>query len=322
MALLEVCGLSASLEKNKKEFKIINNISFNIDEGEIAGLAGESGCGKSMTALSVMNLLPSGIKISEGGIFFKKRKISGLNEKEMSGVRGGDISIIFQDVRQSLNPLIKTGAQITETLFLSQGLKINKMQKKEMALEMLTSLGFKEAENIFNAYPHQLSGGMCQRVMTAMAVIRRPSLLLADEMSSSLDEESSNRCLSLLMEMNQKEKMSLLIISHDLHVIQKYCSRFLVMYSGKIVEEGPSSSFFSPLHPYTKALINSIPDKQKKGRKLENIRGKVNTIENPQAGCPFAVRCKKAKDICHKEFPPPLIADNRRVFCFFPETYR
>ncbi|MCL2208827.1 MAG: ABC transporter ATP-binding protein [Treponema sp.] len=326
--LLEVRGLCTSLMKNGNEYKIINNVSFNIDKGEIVGLAGESGSGKSMTAMSILNLLPDGIKISGGELIFNDLKLSSLSDKEMNSIRGGDISIVFQDVRQSLNPLMKVGKQIIETLELSQNLKSANLkntydtQNRKSALEMLSSLGFKKAENIFDAYPHQLSGGMCQRVLTAMAVIRRPKLLLADEPSSSLDEESQNLCLSLLTEMNRSEKMSLLVISHDLSVIQNICSRFLVMYSGIIVEEGPASAFFSPLHPYTKALINSIPDKQKRGKKLENIPGKVNTIFNPADGCPFAPRCKKAKDICRREFPSPIISENRRVFCFFPEVQK
>ena len=327
-SLLDVKNLCVCVKKDNHFLKIINDISFSINEGEILGIAGESGCGKSMTALSISNLLPKAVQITSGEIIYNNQSLTNLGEKEMRRYRGSEISFIFQDAKQALNPIMKIGNQITENLEMERSktergfFRNDKKNNKIKALEILSTLGFPDPQKIFNAFPHQLSGGMCQRVLTAMAVIRRPKLLLADEPSSSLDEESQNLCLSLLTEMNRSEKMSLLVISHDLSVIQNICSRFLVMYSGIIVEEGPASAFFSPLHPYTKALINSIPDKQKRGKKLENIPGKVNTIFNPADGCPFAPRCKKAKDICRREFPSPIISENRRVFCFFPEVQK
>jgi len=317
-ALLQVRNLTVSVNKDGNIFKILDNISFNIEEGEILGLAGESGCGKSMTALSIPNLLPHGISITEGEIIYKNRVISTLNEKEMRSVRGSEISIIFQDVRQSLNPLVRAGRQITETLEI--GGSKNKAENKAAALQMLSSLGFDKPERIFNGFPHQLSGGMCQRVMTAIAAIRRPKLLLADEPSSSLDEESQERCMSLLKDMNEKYKMSLLIISHDLSIIHKFTNRYLVMYAGKIMEEGSSRELFSPLHPYTRALVKAMPGKEKKGSVLENIPGKIPSVEDRASGCPYAPRCRKAQDICRRTFPDEQITGNRKVYCHFPET--
>jgi oligopeptide/dipeptide ABC transporter ATP-binding protein len=317
--LLEVRNLSTAVERHGEVFKAVDNISFSINEGEILGLAGESGCGKSMTALSIVNLLPQGVKIRSGGIFYKNKDLAFLSEKEMRTVRGKEISVIFQEARQTLNPLLRVGGQITETLELCGN--VCKEANKAGALEMLSSLGFEEPEKIFDAYPHQLSGGMCQRVMTAIAAISRPRLLLADEPSSSLDIESQEKILSLLMKMNRDYNTSILIISHDFSIIQKFCGRFLVMYAGKIVEEGPADALFSPLHPYTLALLGAIPGKDKRGKKLENIGGKVPSIEDRFPGCPFAPRCKKAQSVCTQEFPAALEAGGKRkVYCHFPQT--
>lgn len=318
--LLEVRNLVTGIKKGKSYLKILDNISFTINEGEIAGLAGESGCGKSMTFLSVSKLLPAGVKILDGEIIYKNKLITNFNEKDMRPIRGKEISVIFQETRQSLNPLIKVGRQIAETLEIDGANSFNDRKgNKSVVLDMLLSLGFNEPEKIFNAYPHQLSGGMCQRVMTAIAAIRRPCLLLADEPSSSLDEESQNNILELLSKMNRKYKTSVLVISHDLSIIKKFCSRFLIMYSGKIIEEGRSSNFSSPLHPYTKALTTAIPDKNKRGKKLESIPGKVPSVEDSFCGCSFSPRCKKAKSICFESFPPPIITEGQRVYCYFPE---
>ncbi|MCL2765198.1 MAG: ABC transporter ATP-binding protein [Treponema sp.] len=314
--LLEVKNLTVCVKKEGKSHKILDDISFTIDEGEILGLAGESGCGKSMTALSIANLLPHNVKITDGSIIFNNIALTDLDEKQLCGIRGNEISIVFQDVRSALNPLMKIGKQITETLELggSKDKNLNKIN----TLEMLAALGFNNPQRIYNAYAHQLSGGMCQRIMTAIAVIRRPKLLLGDEPSSSLDEESQKRCLSLLAERNSVHKMSLLIISHDLSIIQQFCSRFLVMYSGKIIEEGTAQSLYSPLHPYTRALVNAIPHKDKRGSNLENIPGRAPSVEDKLQGCPFAPRCTRAKDICKESFPPAKEYGCAKVFCYFP----
>ena len=316
--LLEVRNLSVGIKNEGKTFKAVNGISFSIDEGEILGIAGESGCGKSLTALSILNLLPEAAKILDGEIIFAGSSLISLSKKEMCLVRGKEISMIFQEVRQSLNPLLRAGRQIEETLEISRSK--DRAKNKAAVLEMLLSLGFDEPEKIFNAYPHQLSGGMCQRVMAAIAAINSPRLLLADEPSSSLDADSQERILSLLEKMNRDFKTSVLIISHDLSIIRRFCGRFIVMYAGRIVEEGPSHVFFSPLHPYTKALVRAIPDKDKRGKKLANIPGKVPSIEDSITGCPFAPRCKKAQSICFESFPPQIQTQGHSVHCYFPET--
>jgi len=323
--LLDIRNLCLCAKKDGKEFGILNNISFSVGDEEILGIAGESGCGKSMTAMSVTNLLPPSVRITSGEIIYKKNDLTSLSEKELRAIRGKEISCIFQDVRQALNPLMKTGRQITETLELGRQKTAGRKQKEEdtaAALELLASLGFNEPRKIFDAYPHQLSGGMCQRVMTAIAVINNPKLLLADEPSSSLDEESQKKCLSLLLEMNQKKKTGLIVISHDLSIIQNFCRRFLIMYAGRIIEEGPAETLFSPLHPYTMALVNALAHKDKRGKNLENIPGKIPSIEDQLQGCPFAPRCGKARSICKETFPPDFFLGEetlRKVYCYYPE---
>jgi len=316
--LLEVNNLTAGIKKDGNIFQILNGVSFSIDEGEIVGLAGESGCGKSMTALSIPNLLPHPVEILGGEIILDHIPLNSLSEKELCYIRGKEISIIFQDIRQSLNPLIRVGGQITEMLELAGS--TDKEANKTQALETLVSLGFEEPEKIFDAFPHQLSGGMCQRVMTAIAVIRRPRLLLADEPSSALDIDSQQRILSLLTEMNRKYKTSVLIISHDLSIIRQFCSRFLVMYAGRIIEEGQAGASFSPLHPYTNALLKAIPEKEKRGKKLNSIHGKVPSVFDTFPGCPFAPRCEKAQSICSQSFPPQKEINGAKVRCYFPSA--
>jgi len=330
--LLEVRNLSIGIKKDGNIFNAVNSVNFSVNEGEISGIAGESGCGKSLTALSILNLLPDAAKMIHGEIIFDSkiisdnrsinRSLTSINKKnknETRRVSGREISMIFQETRQSLNPLLKVGSQITETLEIAGN--TDRAKNRIAVLEMLETLGFDEPEKIFKAYPHQLSGGMCQRVMAAIAAIDRPRLLIADEPSSALDEDSQNRILSLLAKMNSEYKTPVIIISHDLSIIQKFCSRFIVMYAGRIVEEGPSISFFSPLHPYTKALVMAIPDKDKRGKKLTNIPGKVPSIEDSLSGCPFAPRCKKTQGICLEYFPPAReIGEKQKVHCYFPET--
>lgn len=320
--LLEVKGLSTAVERNGKTRKLLDDINFTIEEGEALGLAGESGCGKTMTALSITGLLPPAVKITKGEIVYNGQNLISLTEKELCQIRGKEISAVFQEARQSLNPLMRTGRQITETLELSPDSKTaGKREMKEKALEMLELFGFDSPRKIYDSYPFQLSGGMCQRVMTIIAAINNPRLMLADELSSSLDEESQKKILSVLMDMNINRKISLLLISHDLSIIREFCGRFIVMYAGKIVEQGPAKMLFFPLHPYTKALTGAIPHKDKKGKNLENIPGKVPSIDDDLSGCPFAPRCPKAADICLESFPPAVqTRENHLVHCFFPET--
>jgi peptide/nickel transport system ATP-binding protein len=316
--MLAVRNLSISIGP----FQAVQDLSFDIASGEITGLAGESGCGKTLTALSITGLLPDAAKVSSGEILFARNggpplNLRALSEEALCRIRGREISMIFQEPRQSLNPLIRAGAQIAETLEL-HGLA-DKKQAKAAAVETLAALGFEEPEKICAAFPHQLSGGMCQRVMIAMAAICRPKLLIADEPSTALDEAAQNQILSLLADINRSFGTAILFISHDLSVVRRFCGRFLVMYAGRIIEEGPAEKVFaSPAHPYTRLLVGAIPDKSRRGKPLASIGGRMPSIADKLPPCPFAPRCPQRTERCMNEAPPfAEIGGGRRARCFF-----
>ena len=326
MALLEVHNLSIGVKNNSGFLTAVNNVSFEIKKGEITGLAGESGCGKTLTALSIMGLLPQTIKIRQGEIIFRPDTppytagenilLNTLGEKELCRIRGKEISMIFQEARQSLNPLVRAGIQITETLEL-HGIDCKK-ERRALALQMLEKLGFSDSKKIFNAYPHELSGGMCQRIMIAIAAICRPKLLIADEPTTALDDKNQEHILNLLAEINRNFGTAIFFISHDLSVIQKFCNRVVVMYAGKIAEEGPIDKLFStPFHPYTKGLLGAIPKKEHRGKPLANIPGKIPSILDKFDGCPFAPRCPDVFAPCTSAFPPTTdMGGGHKVSCF------
>ena len=325
MALLEISNLAVSIGSGKNNFMAVNGIDMAVNAGEIVALAGESGCGKTMTALSVIRLLPPAAKISGGAILFQTASgetvnITALNEKSLRKIRGGEIAMIFQEPRQSLNPLMRIVAQIAETLELHGA---DKKTAGGEAMELLQRLRFPQPEKIFRSWPHQLSGGMCQRVMIAIAAVCRPRLLIADEPSSALDESTLNHCLDLLKQINAEFGTAILFISHDLSMAARFCSRMLVMYSGSIIEDGPADDvFILPLHPYTASLAGAIPRKENRGRPLAGIPGAAHHGES--SGCAFAPRCYAAQERCGKEFPqweicePFCNGSSRRCRCFFP----
>jgi len=262
VALLEVQNLTVSIQNKRINFSPVAGLNFTINAGEIVGLAGESGCGKTLTALSISGLLPAAPKVTGGAIHYHTASgevvdLRLLDEKAMCRIRGKEIAMIFQEPRQSLNPLMRIGAQIAETLELHGA---DKKTANEAALDTLRQLKFPEPEKIINAWPHQLSGGMCQRVMIAIAAICRPRLLIADEPLTSLDMANQEHILSLLKQINREFGTAILFISHDLPLARHFCGRFLIMRSGKIIEEGPSETLFAaPAHSYTSGLIGAIP---------------------------------------------------------------
>jgi len=262
MALLEVQNLTVTIQNRQINFSPVDGISFTINAGEIVGLAGESGCGKTLTALSVSGLLPAAPQVTGGAILYHTASgevvdLRLLDEEAMRRVRGKEIAMIFQEPRQSLNPLMRVGAQIAETLELHGA---DKKTASEAALDTLRQLKFPEPEKIMSAWPHQLSGGMCQRVMIAIAAICRPRLLIADEPLTALDMANQEHILSLLRQINREFGTAILFISHDLPLARHFCSRFLIMRSGKIIEEGPSETLFTaPAHSYTSGLIGAFP---------------------------------------------------------------
>jgi peptide/nickel transport system ATP-binding protein len=284
----------------------VDGISFSAGEGEILGIVGESGCGKSLTALSIPGLLPEAAGLAGGSIRYRGRELTGLRERELRKIRGAEISMIFQEPRFSLNPLLRIGKQITEALEL-HGEK-DKALMRGKALDLARSLGLPEPEKLLSLYPHQLSGGMCQRVMIAIAMICGPRLLIADEPTTALDVSTQAQILELLKRINRETGTAILFISHDLSVIQAICRRVLVMYAGKLVERGPAADVFArPAHEYTRGLLGAIPGRSSRGRPLANIPGRVPPIEGERPpGCPFAPRCAKAAPRCREAFPPEI----------------
>jgi oligopeptide/dipeptide ABC transporter ATP-binding protein len=326
MALLEARNLTVGIRRKNGFLTAVDHIDFDIEAGEIAALAGESGCGKTLTALSIPRLLPPAAEIIDGEITFNAAPLSLLGEKALCQIRGRDIAMVFQEPRQSLNPLRRVGAQIAETLELHGA--ADKKAARAAALDMLEKLKFAAPETVFNAWPHQLSGGMCQRVMIAIAAICRPRLLVADEPTTALDAAVQDEILALLGRVNRDVGTAILFISHDLSVIRRFCRRLLVMYAGRIVEEGPAEALFAaPAHPYTRGLLGAIPRKELRGRPLANISGRVPSIEDRPPGCPFAPRCPDrlapgcAEGRCQTAVPPQTnLGGGHKVRCFLAEA--
>jgi peptide/nickel transport system ATP-binding protein len=314
--LLEVRDLHIGI----KGHAAVDGISFSVHEGEILGIVGESGCGKSLTALSIPGLLPEAAGRTGGSIRYRGRELSTLPERELRRIRGSEISMIFQEPRFSLNPLLRVGKQVTEALEL-HGEK-DRTLMRDRALALMRSLGLPEPEQLLPLYPHQLSGGMCQRVMIAIAMICGPRLLIADEPTTALDVSIQAQILGLLKRINRETGTAILFISHDLSVIQAVCRRVLVMYAGKLVERGPLPEVFTrPGHEYTRGLLGSIPGRSSRGRPLTNIPGRVPPIEEERPpSCPFAPRCSRASPPCWERFPPELtLGPGHSAACFAAE---
>jgi peptide/nickel transport system ATP-binding protein len=313
--LLEVRRLSIGVRRGKETFTAVDDVSFHIGEGEILGLVGESGCGKSLTCLSVPALLPPGVERLGGEIFFKGRKLSALSPEELSRLRGKEISLIFQEPAASLNPLHRIGPQIAEALEL-HGLGDKKSRRAE-ALDIMAALGLPEPERLYRAWPHELSGGMCQRVMIAIAAVCRPALILADEPTTALDAASQRQILELLQKINRDFGTAVLFVSHDLGLVSRLCRRALVMYAGKILESGGTDDMFRrPAHPYTQSLTGAVPRREQKGKTLSQIPGRAPPIEEPRRGCPFAPRCAHAEERCAASFPKAAnLSGGRQVYC-------
>ena len=300
----------SSPEKNaaldqKQLLSSVEDISFDISPGEILGIVGESGSGKSLTALAIASLLGENKFITGGSIYFAGRgNLLTLSEKELQEIRGKEISMVFQEPFSSLNPLVKAGAQIMETLELHG--ERDKKLNREKVIELLEKLKFDQCEKIMDTYPHRLSGGMCQRIMIALALICKPALLIADEPTTALDQKTQTQIITLLKEINRDFGTSILFISHDLDLIRNFCDRLIVMYSGRILEEGETGEIFSsPAHEYTRGLLGSMPGRANRGKPLANIPGNIPSLEEGRPrGCPFNPRCRKAGPLCMGEFPP------------------
>ncbi|MFB5676343.1 ABC transporter ATP-binding protein [Paenibacillus terreus] len=310
--ILQIERLETLFSKDKKKIQILNQVSFDIRQGEIVGLVGESGCGKSLTSLSIMRLFhgTSGA-IGGGSIRFKDRDITRCPESEMRKIRGKQIAMIFQEPMTSLNPSMKIGEQLMEPIRLHLGLK--EAQAKAHAISMLNKVGIPRADEIIHEYPHQLSGGMRQRVMIAIAMSCRPELLIADEPTTALDVTIQAQILHLMKTLQREEGMSMLLITHDLGVVAEMCDRVVVMYAGRVVEEAPVHELFEePKHPYTRGLIASVPKLGQKKERLDSIRGRVPDPAHMPPGCKFAPRCEHAKDVCSELEPDMTVFEGGR----------
>ncbi len=301
--LLEVKNLKTSFFTYAGEVKAIDDVSFTVNSGEAVAIVGESGCGKSVTSLSIMRLLSNPGKIVNGSIRFNGKELVTLSDNEMRSIRGNEIGMIFQDPMTSLNPVLTVKQQLTEGLRLHKGLSAEAATTK--ALELMRLVGIPSPENRLNQYPHQFSGGMRQRVMIAMALSCEPKLLIADEPTTALDVTIQAQILEIMKDLKQKVNTSIILITHDLGVVAGLCQKVIVMYAGKIVESGALNDiFYQPQHPYTWGLLKSVPrlDEAEK-QKLVPIYGQPPDLLAPPSGCRFRPRCDYAMQICEQEQP-------------------
>ncbi|HEX5325624.1 MAG TPA: ABC transporter ATP-binding protein [Acetobacteraceae bacterium] len=307
MKLLEVHDLQTHFGTPDGVVRAVEGLSFHIDAGETIGIVGESGCGKSVTSMSIMRLIPEPPGRIVGSIRFQGRDLLALSEDEMRGIRGNDISMIFQEPMTSLNPVLTVGRQITETLRLHQGLQARDAEAK--AIEMLMLVGIPEPARRVREYPHQLSGGMRQRVMIAMALACNPKLLIADEPTTALDVTIQAQILDLMRDLQQRLGSAIMLITHDLGVVAEMAERVVVMYAGRKVEEAPVREIFArPMHPYTQGLLGAVPklgsSLETRGRsRLTEIPGLVPSLREPIIGCAFAGRCPWVTDHCRAVAP-------------------
>ncbi|WP_404408692.1 ABC transporter ATP-binding protein [Jeotgalibacillus malaysiensis] len=320
--LLEIKELQTGFKIGKNYYNAVEKVSLKVDRRKIVGIVGESGCGKSVMSLSVMQLLPQGIgKIRGGEIKFEGRNLENLSEREMNKIRGKDISMIFQEPMTALNPVFTIGYQIEEVLLNHE--KIDKKEARKKSVALLKSVGIPRPESIVEEYPHQLSGGMRQRVMIAMAIACQPKLLIADEPTTALDVTVQAQILELLKDIQEVNDMAIIMITHDLGVVSEICDEVIVMYAGKIVERTDVISLFeNPKHPYTQLLMNAIPKMDEEVETLATIEGLVPSIQKmPQVGCRFANRCPKAMPECSTI--TPLLAEDEpdhEVACILYEN--
>ena len=318
--LLEYESLSTFFHTEDNIVKSVRNVDLTINKGETLALVGESGCGKSVTALSAMRLIPTPPgKFESGRILYKGQDLLQVSELEMQSIRGNEISMIFQEPMTSLNPIFTIGDQIMETIRLHQNK--TESQARDLALKVLHQVAIPSPESRINQYPHELSGGMKQRVMIAMAIVCQPALLIADEPTTALDVTIQAQILDLLDHLRNETHMSILLITHNLSIVAQYADRVAVMYSGKVVELAPVEELFSsPAHPYTRGLLNSLP---KDGTKLETIPGSVPHPAYLPDGCAFYPRCAEKLDRCMKEIPPLETIEEKsqhQTACWLYET--
>ena len=319
--LLSIENLKVVLKDSEKNLTgwILRGVNLVLNEGERLALVGESGCGKSMTALSILNLLPRPpMEVLEGNIWFKEKNLTRMAEGMWREIRGKEIGIVFQEPLNSLNPVIRVGEQIKEMIRIHSVVSEAAAQAK--VLSLLNEVGLPDPKRISRQYPHQLSGGMCQRVMIAMAISCGPSLLIADEPTTALDVTVQTQILDLLFKMTEQHRLAVLFITHDLRIVRNHADKVAILYAGQVVEEGPPDQIFNhPQHPYTEGLLEALPEFSHKGNALFNIKGMVPSPFEAMNGCCFANRCPRANENCRLE--EPALTEKVRgqwVRCFYP----
>lgn len=322
--LLEVKDLRTQFKRGKKDWiTAVNGVSFNVNAGEIVGLVGESGCGKSVTSLSVMRLHNERLTKISGSIKFGGKEVLDLTTSEMQSMRGNEMSMIFQEPMSALDPIMRIEDQLAEAISLHNS-NMSKAEIHERCVNALKLVGIPEPEMTLRNYPHELSGGMCQRVMIAMAMSCEPKLLIADEPTTALDVTIQAQILALMEDIRNRRNTGILLITHDLGVVAETCSRVIVMYAGNIVEEAPVKELFAnPQHPYTEGLIASVPRLGKRLHRLPSIPGSVPDLSVMPEGCRFAPRCKYAQDSCKQKLPElQMVAEGHRCACPFYRNAR
>lgn len=319
--MLSVKDLQTTFHTDAGDVVSVQDVSFNLNPGETLGIVGESGCGKSVTSLSVIRLLGKNGRISHGSVEFEGVDLAALEEKEMRKIRGGKISMIFQEPMTSLNPVFTIGFQMEEAICLH--LQLGKKEAREYAVDMLKKVGIPRAESVIDEYPHELSGGMRQRVMIAMALSCKPQLLIADEPTTALDVTIQAQILELMKKLRKESGTSIMLITHDLGVVAEMADRIIVMYAGQVIESADVYTLFDhPAHPYTIGLMNSIPTIDlNESERLESIPGTVPSIYQKIEGCRFQNRCKYVTDRCRKEAPQlTQQGDGHLARCFFAQN--
>lgn len=319
--ILEVKNLHVSYHTYAGEVQSVRGVSFDVNEGETIAIVGESGCGKSVTAKSIMGLImdPGEIK-KNSEIIYNQRNILEMNKKEWSNYRGEECAMIFQDALTSLNPTMKVGKQIAENLIIHR--KISKAEAKKEVINLLNLVGIPDAKSRAEEYPHQFSGGMRQRAMIAIALACNPKVLIADEPTTALDVTIQAQIIDLIKELQKKLGTAVILITHDLGVVANIAKRIFVMYSGKIIEKGTAEEiFYSPQHPYTWALLNAVPRLDLKNKQhLTAIDGTPPDLIKPPIGCPFSTRCKYCMKICNVEMPPKTtLSKEHEVYCWLKD---
>lgn len=318
--LLTVADLNLEFRTSRGTLKALNGISFDVRPREVFGLVGETGCGKTVTGLSILRLLPKSARVTNGSILFNEKNLLDAPMKEMESLRGREMAMIFQDPSSSLNPVFTVGSQMERVL--RQHLKMNAKDAKARAAEMLAKVGLPDVTRMLAAYPHQLSGGQQQRVMIAMALLCNPRLLIADEPTTALDVTIQAQILKLLKDLQTQFDFSVILITHNLGVVAQTCDRLAVLYAGRVAEIGSTEDVFNnPQHPYTRGLMNAIPRPGSRGKKMAAIPGTVPSNPGAIQGCAFADRCEFVFDKCRIELPAlSKVSEGHRAACFLVET--